>query len=93
MIITRCEDTASPLDQVKPDEEAVFRRVLKDLKTDLYFAATLRQAVDTALETMEKGKTLLLMGAHPMDNVASIFAQQAGVQVDIRPRPPQFGPH
>lgn len=93
LIVTRCDDTASPMDQVKPEEEAAFRAALTGANTDIQFKATLRQAVSTALASLQPGATLLLLGAHPMDNVSQVFSELAGVPTDTLPRPPQFGPH
>ena len=93
LIITSCTDTASPLDTVQPQEEAVFRAELADLKADVHFQDTLRQAVSLAIEGMDPGETLLLLGAHPMDEVAGLFSELAGVKTTTRPRPPRFGVH
>ena len=81
------------MDQVKPEEEAAFRAALTGANTDIQFKATLRQAVSTALASLQPGATLLLLGAHPMDNVSQVFSELAGVPTDTLPRPPQFGPH
>jgi len=93
LVITRCEDTASPLDHVKPEEEQVFRKELAGLNVDIQYKDTLRQAVSTALETVDSGETLLLMGAHPMDDVSTMFSELAGVKTTTLPRPPRFGLH
>lgn len=93
LIITNCTDTASPLDTVLPQEEEVFRAELADLDADVHFKDTLRQAVSLAIEGMDSGETLLLLGAHPMDEVAGLFSELAGVKITTRPRPPHFGIH
>lgn len=91
LIITSCTDTASPLDTVLPQEEEVFRQELLALDTEVIFTDTLRQAVSLAIEGMDFGETLLLLGAHPMDEVAGLFSQLAGVETTTSPRPPRFG--
>lgn len=93
VVITRCDDTASPMDQVKPEEEAAFRVALAGANTDIHFTTTLRQAIGTALESIQPGATLLLLGAHPMDNVSQVFSELAGVPTSTLPRPPEFGVH
>lgn len=91
LIITSCTDTAGPKDRVLPIEEAVFRKTLTGLDSEIHFIPTLRQAVDVAVDSMEPGKTLLLMGGHPMDTVADIFKEQTGAPLTTLPRPPPFG--
>ncbi|MDD2282604.1 MAG: UDP-N-acetylmuramoyl-L-alanyl-D-glutamate--2,6-diaminopimelate ligase [Eubacteriales bacterium] len=93
LIITNCTDTASPLDTVLPQEEEVFRSELAGLDADVHFKDTLRQAVSLAVEGMDPGETLLLLGAHPMDEVAGLFSELAEVKTTTRPRPPRFGSH
>lgn len=93
LVITNCSDTSSQLDRVKPEEEEIFQSALADLNLDIHFTDTLRQAVSTALETVKQGDLLLLMGAHPMDNVSDLFAELAGVEITTLPRPPRFGVH
>lgn len=90
LIITSCTDTAGPLDTVQPQEEEVFRQELSALDT-VVFVDTLQQAVSLAIEGMGFGETLLLLGAHPMDEVAGLFSQLAGVETTTCPRPPRFG--
>lgn len=91
LIITSCTDTAGPLDTVLPQEEEVFRTELAALDSEVIFVDTLQQAVSLAIEGMDFGGTLLLLGAHPMDEVADLFSQLAGVQTTTSPRPPPFG--
>jgi len=93
LVITRCSDTAGPLDQVKPEEEQAVRAELEGLDTDIHFTETLRQAVSYAINNIDRGETLLLMGAHPMDNVSELFSELAGVKTTTLPRPPRFGVH
>lgn len=93
LIITRCDDTASPLDQVRPEEEQAFRRELSGINTEVQYKETLRQAVSAALDAIRPGETLLLLGAHPMDNVSQVFSELAGVEAKTLPRPPRFGIH
>lgn len=90
LIITNCKDTAGPQDRVLPDEEMIFRTTLANVE-EVYFIPSLHQAVAAAIDKTKPGMTLLLMGAHPMDEVASIFAKQAGVSITTHPRPPPFG--
>lgn len=91
LVITNCTDTAAPQDAVQPEEEEAFRAVFSGLATEVYFTDTLRQALSLALGSMTSGRTLLLLGAHPMDEVAPLFARLAGVETTVHPRPPRFG--
>ena len=93
VIITSCEDTAGPLDKVAPDEEQVFRTELAGLKTDIQYYNTLRDALSLAVDSVQKGETLLLMGAHPMDHVSDLFSELSGIETTTLPRPPRFGIH
>lgn len=90
LIITSCTDTASPQDRVLPEEETIFRATLANIE-GVCFIPSLQQAVSMAVEETKPGMTLLLMGAHPMDEVASIFANRAKVPITTHPRPPPFG--
>lgn len=90
LIITSCTDTAAPADTVLPAEAEVFRTTLASLPK-VIFTDQLQKAVALAIESMAPGKTLLLLGAHPMDEVATLFARLAGVAVFTQPRPPPFG--
>lgn len=92
LIVTNCSDTAAPQDRVLPPEEEAFAAALAGLGDQVLFTDTLRQGVRLAIESLEPGKTLLLLGAHPMDDVSGLFAELAGVETTVRPRPPHFGP-
>jgi len=61
--------------------------------TEVQYKETLRQAVSAALDAIRPGETLLLLGAHPMDNVSQVFSELAGVEAKTLPRPPRFGIH
>lgn len=92
VIVTKCTDTASPADAVTPEEARTFtQEILNTASCKTQFAETLREAVAQAVQAVEPGDTLLLLGAHPMDGVAEIFAQEAGVEIKVQPRPPAFG--
>lgn len=92
LIVTRCDDTASPLDRVLPAEEQAFRQELNGLKAvSITWQDSLRDAVRSALNNVRPKDTLLLMGAHPMDDVWQIFAEEIGEELSILPRPPRFG--
>lgn len=93
LVVTRCSDTASPLDWVKPEEEEIFYSALAGLKADIQYTDTLRRAISLALEAVQPGDTLLLMGAHPMDDVSQLFSELSGMQITTLPRPPRFGLH
>ena len=92
LIVTKCTDTASPADVVTEEEARTFtQEILNKTNCKTLFAETLREAVAQAVQAVEPGDTLLLLGAHPMDGVAEIFAQEAGVEIKVQPRPPAFG--
>ncbi|MTI96227.1 MAG: UDP-N-acetylmuramoyl-L-alanyl-D-glutamate--2,6-diaminopimelate ligase [Firmicutes bacterium] len=91
VIITACTDTASPLDQVQPEEEEVFQKKLARLDEQVVYSYKLRDAVELAVNLVRSNETILLLGAHPMDNVAQLFSNIIGEDVNTLPRPPQFG--
>lgn len=92
LIITNCQDTAGPLDRVLPQEESIFRQALDKLSSsDVAFVPHLRNAVREAIKVAKTGDTLLLCGAHPMDNVSQLFSEEYGEELSILPRPPAFG--
>ena len=90
LIITSCTDTATPQDAVLPEEKHAFRTTLLSAGIEFVFEDTLRQAVWRGIGSMEPGKTLLLLGAHPMDAVADLFAGLSGMKIVTQPRPPRF---
>lgn len=92
LIITRCQDTASSLDVVQADEERAFFNELRQMSgVPVKCVDKLRDAVRRALEVVEAGDVMLLLGAHPMDSVAEVFSEEIGEDLTLLPRPPRFG--
>ncbi|MGF7184547.1 UDP-N-acetylmuramoyl-L-alanyl-D-glutamate--2,6-diaminopimelate ligase [Desulfitispora alkaliphila] len=86
LTVTKSLDTNGPHDKLVQAEEDAFTKGLWEGGADFRMEETLKGGLESAIKELEPGDLLLLLGAHPFDNVRemaiSLLEQQAkGIDV------------
>lgn len=73
LLNSNCADVVKEIDIVSKEEERVFRETLSVHKIEAEHYQLLRPALEKALELVEKGDIILLLGPHAMDRAGKMI--------------------
>lgn len=73
LIVTKSLDTNGQLDKIYEDEEKAFMRGLWEKKVEFELLDLLADALRKVMSKVAQGDLVLLLGAHPFDNVSQMI--------------------